>query len=75
MTSTYDAIVFKIDVEGVEEDVLEGARNVLSSGQEVYLMVEDFVNPQIVSYLEGLGAGFIRKLTPYNSWWKLPPSD
>lgn len=65
----HDAIVLKIDVEGVETEVLRGAERMLGSGMEAYLLVEDFVNPEIVSYLNGIGAEFITKLTPYNSWW------
>lgn len=66
----FDAIVFKMDVEGAERQVLEGSRAVLRSGREIYLMVEDFVEPSIISYLEGMGAEFEAKLTPYNSWWR-----
>jgi FkbM family methyltransferase len=66
----YDAVVFKIDVEGAEADVLDGAREVLSSGKEIYFLVEDFVKPSIVRYLEDMGASFTAKLTPYNSWWR-----
>lgn len=66
----YDTIVFKIDVEGVETDVLKGAEGVLNSGKEILLLVEDFINPEIVRFLHEFGAEFVRKLTPYNSWWK-----
>jgi len=65
----YDVIVFKIDVEGVETEVLKGAKEILNSSKEVYLLVEDFVNPAVINYLERIGAEFIHKLTPYNSWW------
>lgn len=66
----FDAIVLKLDVEGVETDVLKGSQMLLESGKEVWLLVEDFVNPAIVSYLEEKGASFVAKLTPYNSWWR-----
>lgn len=67
----YDAAVMKIDVEGVECDVLKGARKTLSSGKELYLLVEDFINPGIINCLEQSGAEFVTKLTPYNSFWML----
>lgn len=67
----YDSVIFKIDVEGVETEVLKGAGVALNSGKEIYLLVEDFVNPEIIDYLKKRGAGFITKLTPYNSWWGL----
>jgi FkbM family methyltransferase len=66
----YDIIFFKIDVEGVEVDVLKGAEQVLNSGKEIFMVVEDFVNPEIIVFMDKLGAEFIRKITPYNSWWK-----
>jgi FkbM family methyltransferase len=64
-----DVLILKMDVEGVEKEVLIGARKMLDSGKDCYLLVEDFVNPEIVRYLENIGARFICKLTPYNSWW------
>jgi len=72
--SDYDALVFKIDVEGVEREVIKGSNNIIqtavSSGMDVYIMVEDFINPSIVTYLEKSGAEFLAKITPYNSWWR-----
>ncbi len=73
-TVDYDAAVMKIDVEGVECDVLKGARETLSSGKEFYILVEDFINPDIIACLEQEGAAFMAKLTPYNSFWKLKRS-
>jgi FkbM family methyltransferase len=64
-----DAIILKMDVEGVEREVLIGSQKILNSGKDVYLLVEDFVVPEIITYLENVGARFICKLTPYNSWW------
>jgi len=66
----YDAIVMKIDVEGTETEVLQGGHTVLQSGAEVYIVVEDFTDRKIVSYLEETGATFVTKVSPYNSWWK-----
>ena len=70
-TGAFDILIFKMDVEGAEADVLRGAKKILHSGKEIWLLVEDFVDPGIVAYLEGIGAGFITKLTPYNSWWRI----
>ncbi len=67
--SEYDAIVFKIDVEGVEKEVLLGSQGILNSGKDIYAMVEDFVNPEIIMYLEKNGFNFMTKVTSYNSWW------
>jgi FkbM family methyltransferase len=65
----YDSLIFKIDVEGVETEVLRGGERILHSGKEVYLLVEDFINPLVIKYLETIRAEFLCKLTPYNSWW------
>ncbi len=67
----YDVIIFKIDVEGVETEVLKGAKKTLNSGKDIYFLIEDFVNPSVVNYLERTGMKFICKLTPYNSWWRI----
>ncbi len=71
--SDFDVIIFKIDVEGVESLVLKGAINCLKSRVEKYILVEDFVNTNIISNLENAGAVFDNKLTSYNSWWKILP--
>ncbi|MDA8078246.1 MAG: FkbM family methyltransferase [Nitrospiraceae bacterium] len=65
----YDVLIFKMDVEGAEIEVLKGALKALNSGKKIILLVEDFVNPAIIEYLQGIGADFLCKLTPYNSWW------
>lgn len=62
-------IVMKIDVEGVEREVLEGAKSLITSGNDVYVMVEDFINPEIITYLEKNNWSFLAKVTSYNSWW------
>jgi len=66
----FDVMVLKIDVEGVEENVLRGASDLLEQGIETYLMVEDFIDRSIVAYLEDHNWSFEGKLTEYNSWWK-----
>jgi len=66
----FDALVIKLDVEGVESEVLRGGARTFSSGRETCLLVEDFVNPGVIDMLRGMGAGFLAKLTPYNSFWR-----
>jgi len=66
----YDTVICKIDVEGVEQEVLEGMTGLLASIPELIVMVEDFVNPQIIEYLEKNKWHFMTKITTYNSWWK-----
>ena len=65
----YDAIILKVDVEGSEQKVLEGGRNLLRSDLEVHLMAEDFIDRSIITYLEKSGWTFAGKFTEYNSWW------
>jgi FkbM family methyltransferase len=68
--NAFDAVVIKVDVEGVEESVMRGASGLLDQGVETYLMVEDFIDRSIIDYLEDSGWSFEGKLTEYNSWWK-----
>jgi FkbM family methyltransferase len=65
-----DAMVLKVDVEGVEENVLRGAAGLLMTGIETHLMVEDFIDRSIVDYLERENWSFEGKRTEYNSWWR-----
>jgi FkbM family methyltransferase len=67
----YDSIVMKIDIEGAEEFALRGAATTLEE-TEWYAVIEDFIRPDVASYLTDKGAEFQKKLTPYNSWWKAP---
>lgn len=66
----YDVIFMKIDVEGAETEVLQGSTVLLKSGAKIHIMVEDFTDTKILSYLEENGAEFVVKLSPYNSWWR-----
>jgi FkbM family methyltransferase len=63
-------LVMKLDVEGAEKEVLDGAEGLLRSGREVHLMVEDFIDRTIVDFLVQRGWAFAAKRTPYNSWWQ-----
>lgn len=67
----HDAVIIKIDVEGMEQSVLEGGQQLLKSGKLIYIMVEDFIDRSVVAYLESQGARFLGKFTDYNSWWVL----
>jgi FkbM family methyltransferase len=67
-----DTVILKIDVEGFETEVIAGGGVLFARAVETWLMVEDFVDPRIVAALEGKGAAFLGKATPYNSWWRLP---
>lgn len=67
----FDVLVLKLDVEGVESEVLRGGEKTFSSGKETILLVEDFVNPEVIDTLQGMGAEFLAKLTPYNSFWSV----
>jgi FkbM family methyltransferase len=69
-----DVLVLKMDVEGVESEVLRGGDTILHAGKDVYLLVEDFINPSVIDYLETKKAVFLCKLTPYNSWWRIRSS-
>ena len=60
----FGAIVLKMDVEGAEEEILKGAQALIGSGKDIYILVEDFIRPRIVEYLEQTGARFLTKLTP-----------
>jgi FkbM family methyltransferase len=64
-------IALKLDVEGSEIAVLKGAAATLAAAEEVALLVEDFVDASVVSYLERTGWSFQEKVTPYNSFWIL----
>ncbi len=65
----YDAVVMKIDVEGVEKEVLQGASKFVQKAKSVHVMVEDFINPDIIQFLQNEGWEFSAKVTTYNSWW------
>lgn len=64
----YDVLIMKIDVEGYESEILKGGKKFLEKFQEIYLCVEDFINNDIVKFLEKNDFIFINKFTTYNSW-------
>jgi FkbM family methyltransferase len=69
-TGLANVVALKLDVEGSEMAVLNGASATLAAADEVLLMVEDFVDETVVSYLRANGWSFQEKLTPYNSFWR-----
>ena len=71
----YETVIIKIDVEGFESDVLDGAAALSSKNQRVFFLVEYFVDNAVLRALESKGAKFLTKLTPYNSWWTYQESD
>lgn len=68
----YEVIIFKIDVEGYEKQVLEGSKELFQNKNiKFYFLIEDFVKTDIIDYMQNtLKADFITKKTPYNSWWE-----
>lgn len=67
----FDEIFVKMDIEGHEEEAFDGAKNLRKSEKKVRLMIEDCVNPTIITYLKRHAFRFIAKITPYDSFWKL----
>lgn len=65
-----DLLVLKLDVEGFEKAVLEGSRVSVARAAETLLLVEDFVDRRIVDHLYAEGWTVVRKVTPYNSFWR-----
>jgi precorrin-6B methylase 2 len=64
----YDEVIIKIDIEGYEEQALEGAKEFIKNSKKIVLLIEDCVNPKIVDYLKPRFK-FVTKITPYNSFW------
>ena len=71
ITRNFDVIYVKIDIEGHEEDALRGARQLYRSGKPMLFMIEDCVNPSILTYLKAQKFTSRGKITPYNSYWEL----
>ena len=67
--ATLDVLAMKLDVEGSETAVLQGAEWVIGVANEVLLLVEDFVDEKVVDYLTQSDWSFDTKHTPYNSFW------
>ena len=64
----YDVIFVKIDVDGFEKFVFQGARDFIKNSNELIVLVEDFIDLNVVRYLEK-DFNFVAKYTTYNSFW------
>jgi FkbM family methyltransferase len=65
---TFDEVYIKIDIEGHEQEALEGAKKIMKSSKKVILMVEDCIDDSIISYLKKRMI-FLYRRSPYNSFW------
>ncbi|MEK6647279.1 MAG: FkbM family methyltransferase [Candidatus Firestonebacteria bacterium] len=65
----YDVVVLKIDTDGLEIEILEGAKELINSGKEIFILLEDALDPKVAQYLNSKGIEFLAKFTPLNSWW------
>jgi FkbM family methyltransferase len=64
-------MLIKIDVEGHEPAVLRGMVQRLDDPDECWLCIEDLSHREnLYAQLADLGFSFVKKVTPYNSWWK-----
>ncbi len=70
--NTFDEIYIKIDIDGLEPEVLDGAKTLFQIDKKVTILIEDFIQPLIFERLGDLGCVFVQKLTPYNSFWVKP---
>jgi FkbM family methyltransferase len=74
LDSTLDIVAMKLDVEGMEIPVLQGATALLQAARETLLLVEDCIDHEIAAYLQHTGWTLEQKLTPYNSFWIYRPA-
>ena len=58
--------LIKIDVEGMERDVIEGARSLIQASKPILYVENDRVteSPALIALIQGLG---------YRLWWHIPP--
>lgn len=67
--SKYDSVFIKLDVDEFVLDALKGIKDSVNESKELVLLVEDFVDKDVRSYL-AKNYVFISKISPYNSFWK-----
>lgn len=65
-----DCVFLKLDCEGAEVSALRGAEGFLSSIPDALIMVEDFIDSAVISYLMQNQWECFAKRTPYNSFWR-----
>ncbi|MDP3973606.1 MAG: FkbM family methyltransferase [Candidatus Daviesbacteria bacterium] len=70
--SKFDEIFIKLDVEGHETEVLQGASKILRLGKRVVLLVEDGIDKRLPNYLLS-NFIFLSKQSIYNSFWEIQP--
>lgn len=68
---TYDSVYMKIDIEGGETAALKGSQQFIHSSKKFTLLVEDFIDSELVPYLSNRFR-FFEKLSPQNSFWTKP---
>lgn len=66
----FDVVIVKIDVQGVETELIKGALNTLRNIEEAHLLVEDFYETKIIDFLKSQKFKMVDKITTYNSWWR-----
>lgn len=71
LINKFDSLIIKIDTEGCESDIMKGAKKLISTKKKVYVMVEDFMNPEIIETMQKFKFQFLCKISDYNSWWKI----
>lgn len=67
-TNFFDILIIKIDVEGAEEKILNGGKNVFNEFREVHLLIESFEEEKTVAFLSKFKFKDFMRLTPYNIW-------
>ncbi len=71
VASSYDSVYIKIDIEGGETAACMGAEQFMKSCRKLTILVEDFIDPKVITYLEKRFR-FLDKLSPQNSFWIKP---
>lgn len=65
-------LILKIDVEGHEYPVLKGMAGILNTCKTCWLCIEDGTHGEVLhAHLRQFGFQFDRKISPYNSWWRI----
>lgn len=65
-----NALLIKIDTDGFEEQVLNGAKRLFLEPSRIEMIIEDVCQRDLIySMLSDMGFTPVKKLTPFNSWW------
>lgn len=65
----FDEVYIKLDVDDFAIDALKGIKECVNRGKNITLLVEDFVDKKTPDYLEKNSYVFLKKISPYNSFW------